>query len=240
VTAVRRCSENALVFMAKWPEPGRAKTRLSPPLSLEQAAALARAFLLDTLAGAAGAEADCWLAFAPRSAAASFRALVGDGIGLLPAEGRDLGEALRAAQAAMFVAGYRRVALVSSDIPHLDPANYRRAWEALDAAGAVLGPSEDGGYYLLATGRPTPALFERITWSTAVVYEQTLARAAAVGLTVGQIDPCEDIDTAGELPRLRAALRRRPGAGHTLRLLDGLPERHPPTGSTVAGGAAAG
>src|SRR5690242_12731832 len=140
--AVRRTSDNALVFMAKWPEPGRAKTRLSPPLSLDQAAALARAFLLDTLAGAAGADADRWLAFAPRSSAASFRALVGDGIGLLPAEGRDLGEALRSAQAAMFAAGYRRVALVSSDIPHLDPANYGRAWDALDSAGALLGPSD--------------------------------------------------------------------------------------------------
>jgi hypothetical protein len=91
---MQRKSENALVSMVKWPEPGRAKTRLSPPLSPAEASDLARAFLLDTLAEAARADADCWLAFAPASAASAFRALAGPGVGLIEAETADLGLAL--------------------------------------------------------------------------------------------------------------------------------------------------
>lgn len=215
-------SQNALVFMAKWPQPGRAKTRLCPPLTPAQAASLACAFLLDTLAMAACADADLFLAFAPESAASDFRALVGPDVGLIPAEAPHLGIALREGQRAALAMGYRRVALVGSDLPHLPAYRYAEAFAALAGADAVLGPSGDGGYYLLATERETPELFAHITWSTATVYRQTRDRAAAAGLRVAEIAPCDDVDTADDLPRLFDALRRRPGAGHTLRLLERL------------------
>lgn len=219
---MQRRSDNALLFMVKWPEPGRAKTRLSPPLSLEAAASLARAFLLDTLAEAATSDADLFLAFAPAGAESSFRSLVGDCVGLIEAETGHLGLALERSQAAALAMGYRRVALVASDLPHLDARRYADGFAALRAADVAIGPSSDGGYYLLASGRPTPDLFHDIAWSTSVVFEQTLARAAAARLSIETIATCDDVDTAADLIWLLDALRRQPGAGHTLPLL----ERH--------------
>src|SRR2546423_1551989 len=127
---MERRSENALVFMAKWPEPGRAKTRLCPPMRPEQAAALARAFLLDTLDEAARADADRWLAFAPASAAGAFAALV-PGVGLIESDCGDLGAGLRRAQAAAFAQGYHRVALAASDIPHVAARSFTAAFAVL-------------------------------------------------------------------------------------------------------------
>ena len=216
---VQRRPENALVFMAKWPEAGHAKTRLSPPLTPAEAAELARCFLLDTLAGAACAGADRWVAFAPLTAAAQFRRLVGTHAGLIPAEAPHLGGALRRAQGAALAMGYRRVALVGADLPHLPVSRYAEAFAALAEADVVLGPSADGGYYLLAAERETPRLFAEVDWSTPVVYRQTRARAAAAGLRVAAITGCDDVDTADDLPALYTALGERPGGGHTLAML---------------------
>jgi uncharacterized protein len=220
---MHRQSDNALVFMAKWPHPGRAKTRLCPPLTPAEAADLARAFLLDTLAEASCADADLFLAFAPVSAAGDFRRLLGPDVGLIPAEAAHLGLALREGQRAALAMGYRRVALAGSDLPHLSAARYAEAFDALHHADAVIGPSGDGGYYLLEAAHETPALFENITWSTSVVYRQTQDRAAAAGLRLQTISACDDVDTAEDLPFLLDVLRQHPGAGHTLRLLERLP-----------------
>lgn len=213
-------SENALVFMVKWPEPGRAKTRLSPPLSPDDAAALARAFLLDTLAAAATGDADLWLAYAPAAAERSFRSLVGSRAGLIAAEAADLGVALERSQCAAFDLGYRRVALVASDLPHLDACHYAAAFNALGRSDLAIGPSSDGGYYLIAAGRPTPQLFHGMVWSTPAVFDETRQRAVALGLRVATLATCDDVDTAADLIWLVDALRRRPGAGHTLGLLE--------------------
>ena len=219
---MQRHSECALVFMTKWPEPGCAKTRLSPPLSLSQAAGLARCFLLDTLASASAAGFDCLLAFSPVRASEQFRRLIGPRVGLIAAEAPDLGAALRQAQHTALGLGYRSVALVGSDLPHLPAERYRDAFALLAEADVVIGPSGDGGYYLLAACSPTPSLFEGLAWSTAAVYERTLERAAEANLRAASIRSCDDVDTFADLPPLLAALRARPGAGHTLRALERL------------------
>jgi uncharacterized protein len=233
---MRLRSENALVFMVKWPEPGRAKTRLSPPLSPDDAAALARAFLLDTLTAAAACDADRWLAYAPVAAAPSFRSLVGPHVGLIAAEAADLGVALERSQCAAFELGYRRVALVASDLPHLDVGRYAAAFTALERSDLAIGPSSDGGYYLIAGRRPAPHLFRGMAWSTSAVFDETRRRAGASGLSVTTLATCDDVDTAADLPWLFDTLRRRPGAGHTLALLEQIAprldgaaaDRHPP------------
>jgi rSAM/selenodomain-associated transferase 1 len=220
---MQRRSENALVFMAKWPEPGRAKTRLTPPLTPDEAAMLARCFLLDTLIRAAMSSADRLVAFAPKGAASDFRALLGPDVGLLPAETPDFGVALRLAQATALALGYQRVALVASDLPHLPPSRYDEAFTALDRADVALGPCGDGGYYLLAAKRETPALFQGVAWSTEAVHVQTLCRAAAAALSVAALPSCDDIDTATELFRLADTLRSEPDARHTRAYLEQLP-----------------
>jgi uncharacterized protein len=222
---MHRTSDDALVFMVKWPEPGRTKTRLCPPLSPAEAAALARAFLLDTLAEAEGAGMDRLLAFAPASAACAFRQLAGPGTGLIEAECADLGAALAHAQQSALAAGYRRVALVGADLPHLDRARYAEALDTLACADVAIGPSGDGGYYLLAASRETPALFNGVAWSTPSVLGETLASGCAAGLSIVTVAPCDDVDTASDLVWLLAELRGRPGAGHTLALLEPLVAR---------------
>jgi rSAM/selenodomain-associated transferase 1 len=199
-------------------------------LSPAEAAALAHAFLLDALAGAASADADRWLAFAPAAARPKFAALVGPEVGLIEADAPDLGGALCHAQRAAFSRGYARVALVGADLPHLPARRYAEAFAALDGADVALGPCGDGGYYLLASARPTPHLFRDVTWSTAHVHAQTLRRAAEVGLSLSPIAGCGDVDTPADLVWLLDLLRASPGAGHTLAqlercapLLGGLP-----------------
>jgi rSAM/selenodomain-associated transferase 1 len=220
---MQRRSERALVFMTKWPEPGRAKTRLAPPLTPVEAADLARCFLLDTLDAAEETGFDRLLGFSPASAWRQFRDLVGSEVGLIPAEAGELGGALRLAQRTALAAGYREVALVASDLPHLAAERYQEAFALLDAADVVIGPSGDGGYYLLAARAATPTLFDGIAWSTATVYERTLECAAEANLRVGAIAGCDDVDGAADLLPLLACLRVRPRAGRTLTQLEGLP-----------------
>jgi uncharacterized protein len=205
-------SENALIFMAKWPQAGHAKTRLAPPLSIHEAAEMARCFLLDTLDVAAKVDADRWIAFAPAASSDDFRRLVGPEIGLIPAEFDSFGDALQSAQKAALAMGYRRASLVASDLPHLDAGRYLEAFEALKAADVALGPCADGGYYLLAAERETPSLFRDIAWSTSTVFEETLCHAAAAGLRVAELPECSDVDTAADLAPVFAELaaRRRP------------------------------
>jgi len=205
--------------MAKWPEPGRVKTRLCPALTAEEAAGLARAFLLDTLAEAEESGFDYWLAFSPNSAAGRFRDLVGPHIGLIAADMPDFGAALLHAQRSALKLGYREVALVASDVPHLRKTRYLEAFTALASADVAIGPCGDGGYYLLATNRETPGLFRAVSWSTAAVYCQTLERARECGLRVVSLDICDDVDTAADLKPLLLTLTHHPGAGHSLERL---------------------
>jgi uncharacterized protein len=216
---MHRRFDHALVFMAKWPEPGRAKTRLAPPLTPFEAAGLARCFLLDMLDSAAGVAADRWIAFAPAARAADFRRLVGDQVGLIPAEFENFGDALRTAQRAALAKGYHSVSLIASDLPHLPADRYLEAFAALRTVDIVLGPCSDGGYYLLASEKETPTLFHGVAWSTAEVYSQTLQRAAEAGLQVAQLASCDDVDSASDLRPLLSVLSVCPGAGRTLGLL---------------------
>ncbi len=115
---------------------------------------------------------------------------------------------------------------VGSDLPHLPPTRYAEAFTALAGADVVVGPSGDGGYYLLASRAPTPRLFEAVAWSTEAVFQRTVQRAAETGLTVTVLPACDDVDTVADLPPLLARLRARPGPGHTLGALERLAILH--------------
>jgi rSAM/selenodomain-associated transferase 1 len=216
---MKRRTDHALVFMAKWPEPGRAKTRLTPELTLSQAAELACCFLLDTLDVARAAGEDRWIAFAPASAWTRFRQLVGPEVGLIHAEFESFGDSLRTAQQTALAMGYKSVSLVASDVPHLPPDRYLDAFEALERADVAIGPCADGGYYLLAAKRETPSLFRRIAWSTSTVYGDTLGRATEAGLRVVALPACSDVDTAADLELLYAELASRSESCRSLELL---------------------
>jgi len=121
--------------------------------------------------------------------------------------GSDLGARMQQAFATAFGAGASRVAIVGSDLPWLGEPEIRAALDALGDSDLVVGPSRDGGYYLLALRRPAPALFEGIAWSTGSVLEETLARARRLGLAVHRLETRTDVDTPEDLREHWPALR---------------------------------
>ena len=208
--------------MAKWPEPGRSKTRLCPPLSPLQAAELARCFLVDMAAELATLDLQCCVACTPAASAGEFRALLGSGVVLLPADVEGFGAALLDAQEGAFGLGFKRVALVGADLPHLRADVYRQGFDLLDQSEVVMGPSTDGGYYFLGTHRPTPELFEAVDWSTERVARQTRDRADVAGLRLAVAPPCDDVDTPADLGWLTPLLQRERPASATLAYLQTL------------------
>jgi rSAM/selenodomain-associated transferase 1 len=187
------------------------------------AAALHVAFLRDTVALAQAVPAvEVVILYPPRpEAPEALREAVGPAVRLLPQCGAGLGDALSGAAATLLADGFDQVALISSDNPTL-PADYVvEAFVALPHADVVLGPAEDGGYYLIALRQPHPGLFQAITWSTAVVFEQTLARAAGLGLRVATTPPWYDVDDLAAFDRLRAEIAAGADgvAAHTRRFL---------------------
>jgi rSAM/selenodomain-associated transferase 1 len=196
----------ALVVMAKVPAAGEVKTRLCPPLAPAEAASLARCFLLDRLDQLGEvSDGDALVAFTPQEREAEMRDLLPAGVRLVPQEGADLGARLDRVLTDLLVAGYAGAIAVDADSPTLPTAYLRRACGVLrDAADVVVGPCEDGGYYLIGLRAPAPALFRDMPWSTAMVTEETLARASRLGLRLALLPSWFDVDRGEDLVRLRA------------------------------------
>ena len=213
----------ALCIMAKAPEAGRVKTRLCPPLSPDEAAELSRCFIRDKAAQVREvARAESAVAYAPENAAAVFEALV-PGFTLLPQGGGDLTARIMAVFGQLFRLGFDGAVVIDSDSPTLPTERLERAVALVRAGGhdLVLGPSEDGGYYLIGLRRLHPELFEGMRWSTPTVLEETLRRAGALGLSATRLSPWYDVDTAADLARLTADLAAGADGGprHTRRFV---------------------
>jgi rSAM/selenodomain-associated transferase 1 len=206
--------------MAKAPRPGKVKTRLSPPLTPDQASALNICFIRDTTeniqqvteaSNSAGV-----VAYTPVGDESAFDGLLPSGFQLLPQRGDDFGERLLYACEDLFACGYSTACLIDSDSPTLPQDALLQAVESLSRAGdrMVLGGSDDGGYYLIGMKRLHHRLFEQIDWSTERVFEQTLERAREIGLTTELLPTWYDVDDAATLERLRRELAEPSGAGY--------------------------
>jgi rSAM/selenodomain-associated transferase 1 len=204
--------ENALLVVAKQPAPGQTKTRLTPPLTPEQAAALYQCFLLDTLdliRHVPGVQPV--IAYLPPEAHAYFAGLASDFERILQT-GPDLGARLDHALTQYLQRGYRRVAIMNSDGPTLPRVYLVAAFEYLAGdADVVLGPADDGGYYLIGLKQPAPRLLREVRMSTPRVAADTLGLAAQEGLRVALLPAWYDVDDAGSLARLRAELANTAG-----------------------------
>jgi rSAM/selenodomain-associated transferase 1 len=213
-----------LVIMAKQPAVGQTKTRLCPPLTPAEATELYEAMLRDTIALAAGLEGvRLAIAVTPPEGIGFFRRISPADTILLPVAGVDIGDCLRQVLQQMLAAGHCPVIALNSDGPTLPAAFLRQAIAELAGADVVLGPSEDGGYYLIGLTKPRPELFSDIEWSSARVTPQTLSRAEAMGLTVALLPVWYDVDTAADLDRLREELLTLPAgeSAHTRRFFAG-------------------
>src|SRR5882762_8625058 len=179
----------ALAVMTKAPRAGQVKTRLVPPLSPEEAAQLNICFLRDTaaaIAKACGTTARGVGVYTPIGAEAAYIDILPGDFDLLPQRGNGFGERLAFAADDLFQCGFASVCLIDSDSPTVSEAVYAKAVEMLSKPGdrVVLGPSHDGGYYLIGLKESRRELFERIDWSTERVLEQTKQRARDLSLDV--------------------------------------------------------
>jgi rSAM/selenodomain-associated transferase 1 len=228
----------ALTVMAKAPVPGKVKTRLSPPLTPQQAAGLNAAFLRDTMANLASAAtqtpADCVVSYTPLGQESAFEGILPASTLLIPQRGDGFGERLLATASDLFRCGYSAVCLIDSDSPTVPTEAFVKAVRSLSGSEAgskepvVLGWSDDGGYYLIGLTSPHARLFAEIAWSTEAVARQTEERAGELGLPVTRLATWYDVDDARSLARLQAEMRGDPevpmgyAAEHTRRFLQGM------------------
>ncbi len=209
--------------MAKAPLAGQVKTRLCPPLSPDEAAGLYRCFLLDKIQQVRALErARPVVAYAPADSRDIFGRLAPD-FSLLPQQGPDLGARLAGSLEHLLTSGHAGALAIDSDTPTLPVALLQQAVDLLADPGVdvVVGPTEDGGYYLIGLRAPQPELFVEMPWSTRDVLPETTNRARSRGLRLAQLPPWYDVDTPDDLDRLRAELARmdEPRAPHTRRFL---------------------
>ena len=197
-----------LVIMAKQPLVGRTKTRLVPFLTAEEATQIYEALLLDTIEMVLqlSSVADLAVAITPPESRAYFEAITPPGTPIHPVVGMDIGACLEQALGWLLAQGYRKALAINSDGPSLPVTVLQQAIIALEDADLVIGPSEDGGYYLVGMKQLHHEIFESIPWSSAEVLSQTLQRASELGVRLALTQTWYDIDTPADLLRLQAEL----------------------------------
>src|SRR5205809_3375403 len=239
----------ALAVMTKAPQAGRVKTRLVPPLTPEEAAELNKCFLRDTAAvissvcsrrpvgdahashSEAATAARGIAVYTPVGAESAYTDVLPADFSLLPQRGDEFGERLYFAVEDLFKCGFGSVCLIDSDSPTVPAENFEQAVELLGTSEdrVVLGPSDDGGYYLIGMKKPHRHLFEQIDWSTERVLNQTMQRATEIGIEVKLLPTGYDVDDGASLSRLCNELLGEQGDGgstpSTRKFLAGLVAR---------------
>lgn len=195
----------AVVILAKAPRPGTVKTRLTPPLTPDEAAGLCACLFRDTAAIAAQAVATVIVAHEPASGRLLLEPLAPNAALWWPQPAGDLGVRQADALSRGFREGYSPVLLMGADSPTLPPDWIAAAARTLQdgAADLTVVPAADGGYVLLGLRAPAPGLFDAIAWSTDRVCAQLIARAQLLGLRVHQLAMGHDVDHFNDLLHLR-------------------------------------
>jgi uncharacterized protein len=209
-TAGSRTGDCTLVIMAKAPKPGVVKTRLAQSLPLAAVVELYRCLLDDTMALARSLDDVEVAIMCPASDVEDLSRTVGDSIPIVAQSGDGLAAGLTSVFAHFAAAGHRRIVAFNSDSPHLPASVLKSAFRALAQRDLVIGPTHDGGYYLVGATAPHPGLFAGDGLGTTNAYEALLGRVRALGLSVSLTDPFYDIDVADDLTRLAGELESVP------------------------------
>jgi rSAM/selenodomain-associated transferase 1 len=194
------------VVMVKAPRAGAVKTRLAPPLTRALAASLASCFARDTVDSVRRVVREVVIAYAPEDGRATLEALFKDeGLLWFAQRGEDLGARIESAASHAFAQGRGPVVIVGTDSPTLPPAFVERAVASLSSgeSDVALGPTEDGGYYLVGLRQNFAGLFRNVEWSTPRAYVQTAENASRLGLRLLELPRWYDVDTQADLLRLR-------------------------------------
>jgi uncharacterized protein len=205
----KRPAKNAIIIFAKSPASASVKTRLRGLLSAETAGRLAEAFLYDTVEAALRLkEARLFLACSPGRRDPCFQALARrHRITLIDQKGKDLGQRMAAAFRELSRRGFRRILIIGSDLPTLPAPHLRQAFRLLRRQEVVVGPSLDGGYYLIGISQQVPPIFDGIPWSSEEVFSITLEKILKAKVSCGLLPFWYDVDRPEDLRFLRLHLR---------------------------------
>ena len=199
-----------LVIMAKAARPGAVKTRLAACLPADAIPGLYRCLLEDTMALARSLDGVAPAIMSPAADVEDLRRLVDGGMQVLPQKGAGLAAGLESVFEHFSAEGPRRIVAFNSDSPHLPAPVLRQAFETLGSYDLVVGPTHDGGYYLVGGKAPHPGLFASSDMGTASALETLLARARKLRLSVRSIGEFYDVDVPADLSRLAEELRLAP------------------------------
>ena len=211
----------AIICFTRVPKAGKTKTRLMPYLSGEQCAVLHWAFLRDLAEIYAALEADLLVAHTQDPDWKSLKDIFPTAR-FFPQEGNDLGEKMNHALNLALSMGYEKCILTGSDLPLMSASHLQSGFDALDQADVTLGPTADGGYYLVGVKEKSTFLFENQTYGYGNVYENTIAAIQAAGKTFCPAFDCDDVDTPEDLRKLLKMLNPN---SHTAAYLRSLGEK---------------
>jgi uncharacterized protein len=207
----RRKGDCTLVIMAKAPKTGMVKTRLAQCLPAPAVLALYRCLLDDTIALAQSLDSVEVALMCPASDVEDLAHLAGDGVRVVAQTGQGLAAGLTSVFAHFAAAGQQRIIAFNSDSPHLPVSVLEDAFQTLAAHDVVIGPTDDGGYYLVGAKASHPSLFDGDGLGSNSALDRLLARARTLQLSVGFTEAFYDIDVAADLMRLATELELAPG-----------------------------
>ena len=204
-------SSECLGLFAKCWKPGEVKTRLAETIGAEQAAAVYFQFVSTLLERLGDCGNQRWLSYTPSECALQVQAMISDGWKTEPQPRGDLGRRMRTFFERRFAAGCERVVLLGTDSPNVPVEFVRHAFDQLRRHDVVVGPSEDGGYWLVGATGGVPDIFESIAWSTPQVWPATLAAIRSANLSHAELPTWYDVDRQEDLARLITDLQENPG-----------------------------
>ncbi|MFW9909371.1 MAG: TIGR04282 family arsenosugar biosynthesis glycosyltransferase [Candidatus Thorarchaeota archaeon] len=193
--------QSGIFIVMKYPEIGNVKSRLGKSIGAEAATNLYHAFIQDTIKAVESIECSFYIAVHPPSSLEQFTQLVGSSYNLFPQKGMNLGERLQNGFLTMFDAGYKQAIALASDSPDLPSHILEEALSSLQTHDAVLGPTPDGGYYLIGFSyeRFVPEVFIDVPWGSESVFEETIARIRPSIEQLYLLPEWDDIDTKDDL-----------------------------------------
>lgn len=198
--------KNAVICFTRVPRPGITKTRLLPILTGDQCAALHSAFLRDLSSVYAQADADLFVAYTDDPNWEMLKAIFPGAKDFSPQTGDGLGEKMYRALCRVLELGYDSVILTGTDLPLMTVSHLESGFAAVHNADIALGPTSDGGYYLVGMKQPHRTVFANQSYGGSTVLENTVAAAEAAGLSVAFAQCCDDVDTPEDLQKLMQVL----------------------------------
>ena len=209
--------KKAIICFTRVPQPGKTKTRLMGLLTGAQCAQLHWAFLRDLARIYTTLDTDLFVFHTPDPEWERLKPVFPMAKAFYPQAGDGLGEKMNSALNEILALGYDTVVLTGADLPAMTAAHLQSGFDVLARADVALGPTADGGYYLVGVKAPAPYLFENQTYGAGSVFDRTAQAAAAAGRTLAPALPCDDVDTPEDL----RALRPDPDS-HTCRYLQSI------------------